>query len=353
MDAFPHGLVSFAIIALSSWWMPQLTRRDLFFAVTVEPKYRETSSAGLTLRSYRFALTLAIISAAFTIGMLDRLGAGGAACKMGALCVFLVGFLLAFWRGRARTQPFAQAPSGRREVALVSPPTGFLDVWFIQAIPLVPLLLAAVYVAAQWSGWPDTFPGPGLPANVPAGPQLQVVAVALRPLARALALVGIFFGVSTAVAHGTRKIRAVGAAAVNEQRFRTTVRALLWTLACTFSLALAQQTVDQIGPAVPLQPTLYHSLTTAISIVNLFFLCLIAYLGQGGTRLPAEEGASPIVIGDRTADARWKMGLLYFNPDDLALLVERRFGLGYTLNFGRPGSWILLGSVVVLAAAIR
>ena len=37
---------------------------------------------------------------------------------------------------------------------------------------------------------------------------------------------------------------------------------------------------------------------------------------------------------DRERDACWKWGVFYFNPDDPSILVEKRSGLGYTLNFG-------------------
>jgi uncharacterized membrane protein len=47
-------------------------------------------------------------------------------------------------------------------------------------------------------------------------------------------------------------------------------------------------------------------------------------------------------IGDRTPDECWKFGQLYFNPDDPAIWVEKRAGVGYTLNFGRPASWAIL-----------
>ena len=35
------------------------------------------------------------------------------------------------------------------------------------------------------------------------------------------------------------------------------------------------------------------------------------------------------------------------NPDDAAWLVERRFGVGYTLNFGNPRAWIALGVLLL------
>jgi uncharacterized membrane protein len=33
-------------------------------------------------------------------------------------------------------------------------------------------------------------------------------------------------------------------------------------------------------------------------------------------------------------DRYWKLGAFYVNPQDPSFLVERRFGVGWTLNFG-------------------
>jgi len=58
--------------------------------------------------------------------------------------------------------------------------------------------------------------------------------------------------------------------------------------------------------------------------------------------------------GDRSPDRAWKLGMIYFNPDDPALWLEKRFGVGYTLNFGRPMAWViilgLLGGIALLIA---
>jgi uncharacterized membrane protein len=68
-------------------------------------------------------------------------------------------------------------------------------------------------------------------------------------------------------------------------------------------------------------------LFTALSIL----LVIVLRRGQP----PPEEG--------------WK-GIFYANPDDPALLVPKRSGLGYTLNFGNPWSWGVLASLIGIAA---
>ncbi|HEU4689717.1 MAG TPA: DUF5808 domain-containing protein, partial [Vicinamibacterales bacterium] len=56
--------------------------------------------------------------------------------------------------------------------------------------------------------------------------------------------------------------------------------------------------------------------------------------------------------GDATPDGAWKVGgLFYFNPHDPAVWVEKRFGLGYTLNMGNARAWLLIGMMLLPAIA--
>ena len=57
--------------------------------------------------------------------------------------------------------------------------------------------------------------------------------------------------------------------------------------------------------------------------------------GQGGSRVCVTSGqeGQPGEI-DRKDDGYWKLGLFYYNPQDPAMLVEKRFGIGWTINFG-------------------
>jgi uncharacterized membrane protein len=56
---------------------------------------------------------------------------------------------------------------------------------------------------------------------------------------------------------------------------------------------------------------------------------------------------------ESTPDKCWKGAVIYYNPDDAALFVQKRFGIGYTFNFANPWSWILLlGLALVIASAV-
>jgi uncharacterized membrane protein len=57
--------------------------------------------------------------------------------------------------------------------------------------------------------------------------------------------------------------------------------------------------------------------------------------------------------GGLSADERyWKAGGTYYNPGDPALFVDKRYGVGWTLNMARPLSWVMLGGILLIPLAI-
>jgi uncharacterized membrane protein len=41
-----------------------------------------------------------------------------------------------------------------------------------------------------------------------------------------------------------------------------------------------------------------------------------------------------------------------FNPNDKRIIVPKRTRLGWTLNFGRPASWLILLALIAVALCI-
>jgi uncharacterized membrane protein len=52
---------------------------------------------------------------------------------------------------------------------------------------------------------------------------------------------------------------------------------------------------------------------------------------------------------ERSGVEFWR-GVFYINPDDPALFVPKRYGIGYTLNFGNRWSWFVMALILLLVA---
>jgi len=93
-------------------------------------------------------------------------------------------------------------------------------------------------------------------------------------------------------------------------------------------------------------------LTTLTSILvggSLIGAVLLAIsTGQGGSRIRNSSNESVDKI-NRDDDHYWKLGTFYFNPDDPALWLEKRFGVGWTANLARPLIWLIFIGVLALA----
>ncbi|GIO27859.1 DUF1648 domain-containing protein [Ornithinibacillus bavariensis] len=93
-----------------------------------------------------------------------------------------------------------------------------------------------------------------------------------------------------------------------------------------------------------------------ISIIFTFILVVWAIIlsittGQGGSRVKIAKGNSGEII-NRDDDKHWKLGVIYFNPNDPAIFLEKRFGVGWTINLARPLAWIifivLIGTLIAI-----
>lgn len=75
-----------------------------------------------------------------------------------------------------------------------------------------------------------------------------------------------------------------------------------------------------------------------ISIV--IFLVMSYYLGQGGRNIKTNEEGEENYRDD---DDKYILGALYYNKKDPALMVEKRIGVGWTVNLAHP-----LGKIVMI-----
>ncbi len=86
-------------------------------------------------------------------------------------------------------------------------------------------------------------------------------------------------------------------------------------------------------------------------VVLVVVMAVTMIYGQNGARLlrRMEEPDSMPVDDDRY----WKLGIFYWNRNDASLFVPERFGVGWTMNLGRPAAWVIIvGFVVVIAAFV-
>jgi len=81
----------------------------------------------------------------------------------------------------------------------------------------------------------------------------------------------------------------------------------------------------------------------------LIAVVLVLFLPAPGARRDARIPTDRPRVIFRDDDRYWYAGLFYNNPDDPAVFVPKRFGVGWTINFGHPrGRLFFIGMLLVV-----
>lgn len=290
-------------------FVPLYTRPDVFFGVTVAADYRRTDPARQLLRHFRVALwcfTAAAIAAAIAFGHASFV-----------LVVYLASLCGALVIAHRSAVTHKAEPATVIRVDLTAPPERIPGGLPVVLLPFVLLLGLGVWAASDMG------------IATPSAVSLRLAGAGFSCLVLTTAAFGML--------HWSRRISTSEPGAASERRFRR--RILLSLLASEYFLVvLAALSVFQVPRFVVLASR------AAFAVALVAYLVTMIRAGQGGTgasSAPSRAGTS----GDRTPDGCWKGGLIYFNRRDGAIFVEKRMGIGYTLNFGNPWSWVFLGAI--------
>lgn len=195
------------------------------------------------------------------------------------------------------------------------------------------LVAKAVWLWSNWEVLPAKYPvhwgihGPDRWVYKSPGAVFgMVLLVGLVCASLVGAAAGMAFGMGTSVAEAIERPRKIGIAGM---------------LALAVLIALALPPVNG-WLSVPY---------AGLGIGAIAFAMVIALIAakSGGECEPAGLTA-------HSAEA-WKWGLFYYNPGDPALFVEKKHGVGWTLNFANRWSWaylaLPLATVLTAVLALR
>jgi uncharacterized membrane protein len=56
--------------------------------------------------------------------------------------------------------------------------------------------------------------------------------------------------------------------------------------------------------------------------------------------------------GIQSESKNWKLGVVYYNPKDSRSFVPKRIGIGWTLNFAQPFSYLIPIAIILLAIVL-
>lgn len=104
---------------------------------------------------------------------------------------------------------------------------------------------------------------------------------------------------------------------------------------------------------------IYPSMTVGYKLLPVFILLLVVLLGslliyvvkKHKHKVRYEANIDSQVM-DVDEDRYWKGGLIYMNRQDPSVFVEKRFGVGWTMNLANPRGYIVIGLPFLLLLLI-
>lgn len=209
----------------------------------------------------------------------------------------------------------------------------------LQLGPFAILLAVAGYLQARWNQIPDRFPVHWGVDGMPNGWSTRTLQGVYGPLLFGAAIVIGIALLSYAISHSARGLPSTSGGptdGVFAHRIALVLLGVEFFVAAVLSM-------------VALLPLTGNPAVVTLVILPVVILASALFL-RGWLR--QEPVPPPNIPGGRAPDTCWKYGLFYFNPDDPALFVEKRVGIGYTVNFARASAWIIMALTLLASLGL-
>ncbi|GMX66696.1 DUF1648 domain-containing protein [Paenibacillus elgii] len=234
--------------------------------------------------------------------------------------------------------------------------TTYSDWWYLVHLAFV--ALCAVIALWNYDKLPDILVSRYDMQGNPTATEPKTYWNVFFPNVMQLVLIFIFASINTVIRKSKQQIDANAPEQSREQniRFRR-----IWSLVLMVMgfLMLVLFSFIQFFLLFPFDGSVLVTVAITIPALMLILVLVVSFItGQGGSRLGGSTATGEkLVPGTADDDKYWKLGSIYYNPDDPSLFIEKRVGIGWTINAARPMAWVimlaplmLIGAILVIAA---
>jgi uncharacterized membrane protein len=341
--------------------IPLITRKGLLFGAYIGEERADGEAARRLLRRwYVGCLTLMLLSLAIGLGI----GAAGwpLAGNLTATAFLLLAALVLYLRSHYSARSLIPPTAAEQADMAVAPievgePKGATLARIAFGICLVAGLATVAYSTAHYAEIPDSMP---IHFGIKGEPDKWVdkspAALLLVPTANLVICPFIaLFALLTARAKRSIRGGSGGRSLEAQASFRGGMANLLSGVALFTCALLTFLSVQMVRVGLGHVRSLGLGIWVIVGAMLLFLLGgLIRIMmkhGQGGAL--AEQGSVDAPLTNGLADnAHWYLGVFYFDREDPSILVEKRFGLGYTINFGNRNAVAIVAVFLLLLAGL-
>ena len=337
--------------------IPLITRKGLLFGAYVGEEVADGDAArDLVRRWYLGCLMVMVLSLVVGLGIsLAGLPIAGNLTATAILLVAIPGFYLRQYYAARRLAPPVAATRAETAVASLEQgqPRGTRLAKLALGISIVAGLATVVYVTVSYEAMPDHVPTHfGLSGEADAWQTKSFATVLLLPTMN-LVLCPFLALLALLTTRAKRSIRggSGGRSIQAQEAFRAGMANLLSGAALFTCALMTYLSVQTVRVGLSQIPSLGTGILWIAGAMMVFLLggliWIITRYGQGGALM--EEGSPEAPLTNGLADnAHWIWGVFYVDKNDPSILVEKRFGIGYTINFGNWKAVAMMVTFLVL-----
>lgn len=351
-------LIVYFPVMLLGFFTPDFMKKTLFFGISIPEETRETAEILKIEKNYKRCFILSGIGTIIFIHLFVMKVNNMNISNFGVLLLILmmtINYLIAHRKVKALKQA-ENWTADKKQMVIVDISRHHKQnklpfYWF--CIPVGVLLYTVMITLIKYPNLPEKIPTHfDLYGNITTYTDKSPLSVGGLILTQILmtALMYILYGIVQRAKPSIDPSKPKTSIKQNQMANRYwAIYILCISTAINLQFAYVQSNILQITDSKMWIGSIIHGLAIVIPIGGALFVA--AKVGQSGNRIKVdekEEGNQGVI--SRDDDRYWKFGMFYYNPEDPSLHVEKRFGIGWTINLGNPiGKIIVIGLILFIA----
>ena len=339
--------LSWVVVVLATAFTPYFVRKNICFGISIPESEYDNPKFKALRRDYSIGCLAigSIVGIGSTVCFIWMPAENAIWIQIGGMFLYLVISMLIYFFMRSKIRTIKQASDWKIETTTIPEISGKSDKtinirWYLVYLAIIAITILGTVL--KYPALPEQIPMHyNIAGEVDRYAQKSIGTFAIIPVIQLL--IGMLFAaINVAIRISKRQ-----GDFQKSNAFRGIMSIVLFAIGFMVMLSL---TCVQFSMLAILNEKLVAVLPLAFLIAT-FLICayLAIKVGQGGSRLKGTADQPVNIVDD---DSHWIGGFLYFNKNDPSLFVEKRFGMGYTLNFGNKKSLIAIGILVVLIGAL-
>ncbi len=214
--------------------------------------------------------------------------------------------------------------------------------WYAYIFPMIVTIGLIIYTVMNYDLLPNNIPTHWGPSGEPDAFTEKTPFTAVQMPGFLLLMQIMFLGIHIATKKSGIKLSATNAVASKKRQLGMR-KYSSWLL---FLVVFAVTILFTFFQLTTIHPNLFEGtsmqLIVPFGMLAVILIATIIFAIKVGR---SDKEIDPVIEGNITdidEDRYWKGGLLYFNKNDPSIFVEKRFGVGYTLNFANPLGYLIV-----------